>query len=352
MCVAPANASDLPITLTISIGAIGYGYWGPNVVRNLAELPDCRLSTACDLDADRLKQLKRRYPDISTTTSVDEVLQDRSIQAIYLATPVSTHFELASRALEAGKHVLVEKPLASSAEQAERLCELAEKTGQVLMVGHTFVYSPPVVRIKEVLTAGTVGDLHYLDCARVNLGLFQKDVSVLWDLIPHDLSILLYWLGRAPVLVSAHGRSLLGDRLEDVAFVNLEFADGVLAQLHVSWLAPVKLRRMTIVGSKLMVLYDDVEPVEKVKLFDRGVDKVHNPETFGEFQLTYRTGDITSPKIDATEPLLLECQDFLECIRTGRKPRSDGRFGLAIVRVIEAAERSMRNRGTAQEVAA
>ena len=327
------------------LAAVGYGYWGPNVVRNFTEMPNCRLKLVCDLDAGKLDKLQQRYPSVGVTSSFGDVLEDPEIEGVYIATPVSSHFELAEAALRAGKHVLIEKPLAANADQSERLCRLAEQQGLVLMVGHTFVYSPPVVLIRDLLRRGDLGDLYYIDSSRVNLGLFQKDVSVLWDLGPHDLSILLFWLGTMPLSIAAEGRSYVQDGLEDVAFLQLEFPDRVLAQVHVSWLAPSKLRRTTLVGSKQMVLYDDTELVEKVKVFDRGIDKVRNPESFGEFQLTYRSGDIVIPKIDNDEPLLLECQDFVRCIETGGQPASSGRFGLQVVTVVEAAQHSLRNGG-------
>lgn len=327
------------------LAAVGYGYWGPNVVRNFTEMPNCRLKLVCDVDAGKLDKLQQRYPSVGVTSSFGDVLEDPEIQGVYIATPVSSHFELAEAALRAGKHVLIEKPLAANADQSERLCRLAEQQGLVLMVGHTFVYSPPVVLIRDLLRRGDLGDLYYIDSSRVNLGLFQKDVSVLWDLGPHDLSILLFWLGTMPLSIAAEGRSFVQDGLEDVAFLQLEFPDRVLAQVHVSWLAPSKLRRTTLVGSKQMVLYDDTELVEKVKVFDRGIDKVRNPESFGEFQLTYRSGDIVIPKIDNDEPLLLECQDFVRCIETGGQPASSGRFGLHVVTVVEAAQHSLRNGG-------
>lgn len=333
------------------LAAVGYGYWGPNVVRNFMEMPNCRLKLACDLDANKLDKLKQRYPSIDLTQRFSDVLEDEEVDGVYIATPVSSHFELAEAALHAGKHVLIEKPLAGTIDESKRLCELAKQLGLVLMVGHTFIYSPPVVLIKEMLRRGDLGDLYYIDSLRVNLGLFQKDVSVLWDLGPHDLSILLYWLGTMPLSIAAEGRSYVQDGLEDVAFLQLEFPERVLAQVHVSWLAPSKLRRTTLVGSKQMVLYDDTEPVEKVKVFDRGIERIRNPESFGEFQLTYRSGNIVSPKINNDEPLLLECRDFVRCIETGQEPASSGRFGLQVVTVVECAQRSLRNGGARERIA-
>lgn len=332
----------------VRVGAVGCGYWGPNVIRNLDAQPEFDLRWIADADPRRLRPVAARYPSAQTTTRIDDLLNDPSLDAIYLATPVSTHYQLAKRALQCGKHVLIEKPLATTVDQAEELAEIANRNRLTLMVGHTFVFSPPVRKVKELLDAGLIGPIYYVETTRVNLGLFQKDVSVLWDLGPHDVSILLYWLGEVPSRVSARGRSYVGEALEDVAFLTLEFPSGILAQLQISWLAPSKLRRTSIVGRQRMIVYDDLEPVEKVKVFDRGVD--HQPASFGEFQLTYRSGDILSPRIDTTEPLFLECAHFLECIQTGRTPDTSPRSGIDVVRVIQAAERSMRCGGVPEHV--
>jgi predicted dehydrogenase len=336
------------VTDRVRIGAVGCGYWGPNVIRNLDAVDGFELCTICDADAGRLARVADRYPATTRTTSADDVVDDPALDAVYLATPVSTHYELTRRALVSGKHVLLEKPLATTVEQAEELVALAAERGRVLLVGHTFVFSPPVRKIKELIAAGQVGPIYYVETTRVNLGLFQKDVSVLWDLGPHDLSILLYWLDEVPSVVTARGRSFHAKQLEDVAFLTLEFPSGVLAQIQISWLAPSKLRRTSIVGRKRMIVYDDLEPVEKVKVFDRGVDR--QPASFGEFQLTYRSGDILSPRLDTTEPLFLECQHFLDCIRTGREPDASPGHAVDVVRVIHAAERSVRQQGAPQPV--
>jgi predicted dehydrogenase len=332
----------------VRVGAIGCGYWGPNVIRNLDELPDVYLCSVCDSDPHRLRPVAARYPNARATTNLADILEDPNTDAVYIATPVSTHFSLVKQALLYGKHVLVEKPLATTPEQAEQLAQLAADRGRTLMVGHTFVFSPPVRKVKELIDSGQVGPIYYVESTRVNLGLFQKDVSVLWDLGPHDVSILLYWLDEVPRTVSARGRSFHGETLEDVAFVTLEFPSGILAQLQISWLAPSKLRRTSIVGRQRMVVYDDLEPVEKVKVFDRGVDR--EPASFGEFQLTYRSGDILIPRLDTTEPLRLECAHFVECIHTGREPDANPRSGIDVVRVIQAAERSLREGGAPQPV--
>jgi predicted dehydrogenase len=332
----------------VRVGAVGCGYWGPNVIRNLDSLPGFDLCSICDADSDHLRPIAARYPNARATTRVEDILDEPSIGALYLATPVSTHFELVKRALESGKHVLIEKPLATNVDQAEELAQIASARGLTLMVGHTFVFSPPVRKVKELLDEGMIGPIYYIETTRVNLGLFQKDVSVLWDLGPHDISILMYWLGEVPKQVSARGRSFLGEALEDVAFLTFEFPSGILAQAQLSWLAPSKLRRTSIVGRQRMVVYDDLEPVEKIKIYDRGVDR--QPASFGEFQLTYRSGDILSPRLDTTEPLYLECAHFLHCIQTGQQPDTSPRSGIEVVRVIQAAERSLRQNGAPQLV--
>jgi predicted dehydrogenase len=332
----------------VRVGAVGCGYWGPNVIRNLDAVPGFELCCVCDADPERLRPIAARYPAARSTSRVEEILDDPAIEAVYLATPVSTHYALVKRALEQGKHVLVEKPLATRVDEAEELAEMADARDLTLMVGHTFVFSPPVRKVKQLIDAGLIGPIYYVETTRVNLGLFQKDVSVLWDLGPHDLSILMYWLGEVPLQVSARGRSYLGEALEDVAFLTLEFPSGILAQLQISWLAPSKLRRTSIVGRQRMIVYDDLEPVEKVKIFDRGVDR--QPASFGEFQLTYRSGDILSPRLDTTEPLYMECAHFLECIETGLVPDTSPRSGVDVVRVIQAAERSLRQGGAPQAV--
>jgi predicted dehydrogenase len=333
----------------VRVAAVGCGYWGPNVIRNLDSVAGFQLSCVCDSDVERLRPVAARYPAARPTTDVDSLFEDASIDAVYVSTPVSTHYSLVKRALESGKHVLVEKPLATTVEHAETLAELAKAKGLTLMVGHTFVFSPPVRKVKEFIDAGVIGPIYYVETTRVNLGLFQKDVSVLWDLGPHDLSILNYWLGEVPIRVSARGRSFVGEALEDVAFLTVEFPSGILAQVQLSWLAPSKLRRTSVVGRQRMVVYDDLEPVEKVKVYDRGVD--HQPASFGEYQLTYRSGDILSPRLETTEPLYLECAHFLECIQTGREPDTSPRSGVEVVRVIQAAERSLRQGGAPQTIA-
>jgi len=327
----------------MTVGVIGCGYWGPNLVRNLVDNRRCKSVVACDLDRTRLERVSQRFPLAGMTTDFQDLLDDDAVDAIMIATPLTTHFPLAQRALEAGKNVFVEKPFARTTAQAQTLIDLADEKNLVIGVGHTFEYSPPVVKIKEMIAAGELGDVYYISTSRVNLGIHQKDVSVVWDLAPHDLSMVFSWLGEYPVHVSAMGRDYVQPGLPDVAFIDLLFGSGVLVHVQVSWLAPSKLRNTTIVGSRKMVVYDDTAQ-EQVKLFDKGVH-FKDPETFGEYQLSYRSGDIVTPKLDSYEPLQAEMEDFLGAIQEGRSPRVDGRSGLRVVRVLEAAQHSLENGG-------
>jgi predicted dehydrogenase len=323
---------------TVGIAVVGLGYWGPNLVRNFQELADAEVVAVCDPDVDRLELVGRRFPSARPYKHVDDVLADGSIDAVALATPVSTHFPLGRAVLEAGKHLFVEKPLASSTDECLELIELAQARGLVLMPGHTFLYSPPVVAIRNLIESGELGELYFVSTSRVNLGLHQKDVSVTWDLGPHDFSILRYWLDEAPNAVSAITRGCVIPSIPDVAFIDLEYSNGTIAHVELSWLAPSKLRRTTIVGSQKMVVYDDTS-TEPVRVFDSGV-VLKEPESFGEYRLTYRTGDIVSPRVDAAEPLSLELQDFCDAVTSGTTPRSSATVGLEVVQMIEAADRS------------
>ena len=327
-----------------TVGLIGYGYWGPNLLRNYMELPDVRVKWVCDRRAERLQSAQTRYPSVQVTLASDEVLAAPEVQAVLIATPIPSHYALAKAAVEAGKHVFVEKPMTADTAQGRELVELAEAAGVTLMVGHTFVYSPPVRKAKEILAGADFGEVYYITTSRVNLGLHQKDVSVVWDLAPHDLSILYYWLGETASKVAVNGRACINADVPDVAFINLRFPSGVVAEVQTSWLSPVKLRRTLVVGSRKMLVYDDTENVEKVKVYDHGVD-FREPKSFGEFNLSYRTGDIVAPKVDTTEPLQLEAKHFLDCINSGRRPVTDGRAGLQVVASLEAAEQSLRNGG-------
>ncbi|HQH22644.1 MAG TPA: Gfo/Idh/MocA family oxidoreductase [Thermoleophilia bacterium] len=334
-----------------NVAIVGYGYWGPNLLRNYLEVPGVSVTWVCDRRPEALEKVRRRYPAQAVSGSYDEVLADPAVDAVVIATPISTHFDLAAAALRAGKHVFVEKPMTSSTTDAEELVRLAGETGLTLMVGHTFVFSPPVRKLGELIHDGSLGDIHFITSSRVNLGLHQKDVSVVWDLATHDLSILYYWLGESASSVYVTGRGCIVPEIPDVAFVNLRFPSGVVANVDIAWLSPVKLRRTVVVGSRRMALYDDTESVEKVKIFDHGVD-YKEPESFGEFHLSYRTGDIVAPRLDTVEPLFAEASHFIECVTTGRRPITDGRAGLQVVASLEAAERSLRDHGGVQAIAA
>jgi protoporphyrinogen oxidase/predicted dehydrogenase len=327
----------------LRIGVVGLGYWGPNLVRNIAACDRAELAWACDLRPELLEAHLRRYPETQVTTFAEEMLADPELDAVAIATPVSTHHHLAAAALDAGKHVFVEKPLAASTFEARDLLLRAQQSERVLMPGHTFLYSPPVLKIKELLDAGALGDVYFISMSRVNLGLHQPDVSVVWDLGPHDFSILRFWLGMLPTEISALTRACVIPDTPDVAFINARFDGGAIAHMELSWLSPSKLRRTAIVGSEKMVIYDDTSP-EPVRIFDSGAS-LPDPETFGEFQLTYRTGDILAPKIEATEPLALEILDFCDAVLDGTTPRSSVDVGLDVVKAVEAVDRSLAHGG-------
>lgn len=327
----------------IRFAVVGLGYWGPNLVRNLVGLDDAAVTVICDQRPAALEPLLARYPAARGETQYEQVLEAEDVDVVAIATPISTHFDLARAALEAGKHVFVEKPLAASLDECDELVRLAAERGLVLMPGHTFLYSPPVQLVKELIDGGELGDIYFISTSRVNLGLHQSDASVVWDLGPHDFSILQHWLGETPTHVTALSRGCVIPETPDVAFVNVEYGSGIVAHVELAWLAPSKLRRTTVVGSRKMVVYDDTSG-EPVRVFDSGVT-IRDPDTFGEFQLSYRTGDIVSPRVDASEPLALELADLCAAIRGGSEPRSNGRLGLEVVRVVVAAERSLRDGG-------
>lgn len=318
------------------------------MLRVLVERTDVHVRWICDLDPVRLAHLARRYPGLQETGDLEAVLQDPGVDAILLSTPVFTHYELARRCLESGKHTFVEKPLASSSELADELIELATRRGLVLMCGHTFLYSPPVRAVRRLIEEGQLGDLFFVSSSRVNLGLHQRDVSVIWDLGPHDFSILLYWFGELPRSVRATGRDSIVPGIADVAFVTMEFESGLIANVELSWLAPSKLRRTVVVGSRQMVVYEDGTP-EPIRIFDRGV-VYRDPETFGEYHLSYRAGDILSPHLSNDEPLSLQLGDFARAVATGRG--DDRQLALAgdVVRLVEAAEASLSDGGAAVPV--
>jgi len=325
---------------------VGFGYWGPNLVRNIVARPEFELGGICERDFKRATECSRRYEGVPVRSELDRFLDDPDVDAVAVATPPRTHYEVARRALEAGKHVLVEKPLAVDPDEAEDLLRLADDVGTTLMPGHTFVYSPPVNKVRDLIRSGELGDVYFITSSRMNLGLYQSD-GVVSDLAPHDLSIMLYWLNRPVVRVVASGLSVFQPGVPETAFLTLTFAGGVTANVQISWLAPRKVRQTIVVGSQRMVQYDDTSSDESVRIFDRGLDFSQDeaPATYGEYQLTYRMGDMVAPRIDAAEPLSLELADFARSIRTGEEPRSHGRLGLEIVRVLQAANLSMERDG-------
>jgi predicted dehydrogenase len=330
---------------TLGIGVIGCGYWGPNLIRNFNQITGSRVVAGADLSSERLGHMEDLYPHLHTTKDYKELLADENIHALAIATPPRSHFEIAMDALEAGKHVFVEKPLATSSEQCEALLVTAKKNKLTLMVGHTFVYTAAVNKIKEVIESGELGDVYYINTTRVNLGIFQDDINVVWDLAPHDVSIMNYILDSNPEEVTAHGHSYIRQDVEDVAFLTIKYPGSVMAHIHVSWLNPNKLRSTTVVGSKKMLVYDDVSSLEKIRVYDKGVTVQPHYDTFGEFQLSYRFGDIFIPKLDDSEPLKVACQHFIDCIHSERTPRSSAQHGLDVVRVIEASNESLAGGG-------
>ena len=329
----------------IKIGVIGYGYWGPNLVRNFAELSGTSVAAVADLDPKKLATVERRYPAVKTTMDFQELLHDPDIDAIAVATPVSSHFELGMAVLRAGKHLWLEKPMAETSLQARKLVDEAERRKRVLLVDHTFIYTGAVRKMAEILGAGELGRVYYYDSVRVNLGLFQRDVSVISDLAVHDFSILDFLLREHPAAVSASGINHFPGTPENLAYITLFYDSGVIAHANVSWLAPVKVRQILIGGSKKMITYDDLQPSEKIKIYDKGVSFTDDPQKILEMRVGYRTGDMWAPKVDATEALRVEGEHFVDCIDRCNSPRTDGRLGLRVVELIEAATSSMRGRG-------
>jgi predicted dehydrogenase len=335
---------------TLGVGVIGFGYWGPNLVRNFADVPEARVVAVSDLRRDRLDLVTSRYPAITTTTDHRDILRNPAVRAVAIATPVRTHFELAKQALEAGKHVLVEKPLAATVEEAQELVELADSRNLILMVDHTFVYTGAVQRMKQLVDEGHLGRLYYWDSVRVNLGIFQPDVSVLADLAVHDLAIMDYVIDARPVAVAATGVAHIPGRPVNTAYVTCFFEKDLLAHFHVNWLAPVKVRRTLVGGDQRMIVYDDIEPSEKVKVYDCGITL--NPEDHNRFEMMvgYRAGDMWAPRLSLTEALRVELQHFIECIRDGKRPLTDGHAGHRTVRILDAAARSLAGRGVPIEL--
>jgi predicted dehydrogenase len=330
--------------MDIRVGVIGYGYWGPNLVRNLAEADGAQLVRCVDMRPDRRALARRRFPAIKVDSNPDSIVDDPSVDAVVIATPVTTHYQFAKRALEQGKHVLVEKPMTRTSAEALELIAIAARQNLVLMTDHTFVYTGAVQKMKEIVTSGELGDVLYFDSVRVNLGLFQHDVDVLWDLAPHDLSILTYAVPQTPKFVSAAGADHTGSGCCDIAYLTVYFENNFLAHLHLNWLSPVKIRRVLIGGSRRMLVYDDMEPSEKIRVYDRGIQVTTQEGIYGTL-VDYRTGDMWAPKLDVREALSAECAHFLECVRFKKIPLTGGAPGLRVVRLLEAAARSLANNG-------
>lgn len=334
----------------IGVGVVGCGYWGPNLIRNFRALPDCRLKSICDISEDRLRHLKSLYPEVVCETKLERLLEDKELDAIVIATSVRHHFPMAKAALTAGKHTLIEKPLAASVAQCEELIAIAKKEGLILMVGHTFLYSPAVRKIKEIVDRNDIGSIRYISARRLNLGLFQKDINVAWDLAPHDISIILYIMQESPFSVNCRGAAHITPGIEDVTSMNLHFADEKSATIQSSWLDPKKVREMTIVGSERMIVYDDLPAQEKIKIYDVRVKRPPHYDTFAEFHYAYHYGDIYSPYIKQEEPLKTECQHFLDCIKNSRTPLTSGTKGLEVVKILEASSASIKLNGAPIEL--
>ncbi len=334
----------------IKTGIIGYGYWGPNLTRNFFEIPSSELTAIADVKEDRLQRARQLYPGVVTTTNYKDIFK-QGVEAVIVSTPPAMHYSIARECLENDMHVLIEKPMTLKSKDAEELINLALKRGLTLMVGHTFEYNSAVHALKKYIDSGELGDVYYMDAARLNLGLFQSDSNVIWDLAPHDISILLYLLGEKPISVSAQGSPCVFEGIHDVAYISMMFPNKVRAYIHVSWLDPCKVRRVTVVGSKKMVVYNDMENEQKLKIYDKGVDApVYTNGGFGEFQCNYHSGDITIPNIRFVEPLRQECQHFLDCIANHADPVSSGRDGLAVVKILETAQHSLLNGQQFEEI--
>lgn len=329
----------------ISIGVVGCGYWGPNLVRNFRSLPNCSVKTVCDLNPDRLRHLRGLYPEIEGVSDYRTMLGPDGPDAIAVAAPVKHHFAIAKAALLAGKHTLVEKPLASSSAECAELIEIADRKGVILMVGHTFLYSAAVRKIAAIIDAGDIGDIRCITARRLNLGLYQKDINVAWDLAPHDISIILYILGDFPLIVNCQGNAHVTPGIEDVTNMSLMFRSKRFATIQSSWLEPRKIREMTFVGTRRMIVYDDIQTSEKIRIYDTRVERPPHYDTFAEFHYSYHYGDSYIPHVHQEEPLKLECQHFLDCINSGKAALSSGRSGLDLVRILEASSESLRANG-------
>lgn len=337
---------------TINVGIVGCGYWGPNLVRIFNALPGCSVKVVCDTDIRRLEHIGRLYPALSTQTQFADVIGDAAVDAVVVATPAPIHYPMARQVLEAGKHVFIEKPMAMSSRDCDDLVRMAERHKLTLMVGHTFLYSAPVRKIREIVDAGDLGPIRCISARRLNLGLFQKSINVVWDLAPHDLSIICYLMGELPSSVNCQGHAHVTPGIEDVANMTLRFPGGGFATIHNSWLEPRKIREMTIVGTKRMVVYDDLEPLQKIRIFDMRVETPPHYDTFAQFQFSYHYGDMYAPRIEQEEALKTECGHFVDCIRRGAHPLSDGTAGRDLVRILEAASASLREGGARVDVPA
>ncbi len=322
--------------MTHDIAIVGYGYWGPNLLRTFINIPDCTVRYCCDIDEKNLQEVKRRYPHVLTTTDFKEIISDSNIDGVVLATPTNSHFLLAQQAINAGKDVLVEKPMSTTSQEARKLVSLAQKTKRILMVDYVLLFSPAVLKIKELIDKGEIGEILYIDSTRTNLGLFQKDSNVIFDLASHEFSIVQFILGTKPTKVSATGKSHINDQV-DVAYITAEYQKNIIAHVHISWLSPVKVRRMLIVGSKKMIVYDDNESSEKIKVYDKGIvrEKSHNEN--GQIEIGYRFGDVWLPHIETIDPLTFMAQSFIDAVSSRKVTRSDGKFGAEIVEILERA---------------
>ncbi len=330
----------------IKVGVIGCGYWGPNLIRNFNENYNTDIIYACDLDIKRLERIKLRYPTVTATTNYKDLLRDKNLQAVAIATPVRTHYKLIKEVFDAGKHVLIEKPLASKVKEAEELVELANKKNLILFVDHTFIYTGAVKKIKEVIFSGGIGDICYFDSVRVNLGLFQSDINVIWDLAPHDISIMDYLITEKPKNVVATGASHTHSGIEDIAYVSVNFKNNLIAHFHLNWMSPVKIRRIILGGNKKMIVFDDLDPADKVKIYDKGITLAKtNKKVVYQNIIQYRVGDMYAPNIDNTEALKIMVDHLADCLLNKKTPITDGWSGLRVVRILEAAEKSMKKGG-------
>lgn len=334
----------------VGIGVIGYGYWGPNLVRNFSQARGGQVVAVCDQRSERRALVEKVYPSVQTYSDVDEMLRNPDVNAVAIATPVSTHYALAMQSLEAGKHVFVEKPFAATIAEGERMVAEAEQRNLTLMVDHTFIYTSAVRKIKEMLSSGTLGHLYYYDSVRVNLGLFQSDVSVLWDLAVHDLSIMDFLIERSPTMVAATGMAHVPGRPENLAYLTCFFSNNLIAHFHVNWLAPVKIRQTLIGGSEKMIVYDDIEMSEKIKVYDKGIIVGQDDAAIYQRHVGYRTGDMWAPRLDNIEALQIEAEHFIACVNTGQQPLSSGHAGLRVIKILESASKSMANHGQPVEL--